>query len=119
MFNSPSHPTLTLANLELMSRPLCFCRLPEIEQPSSTVEFGEGSLDLAFLVDVEDIDALNLLRVIAGTTFGDPAPSDFVAAAEDIQGLEIKRGLCGGEGDERRNAREGDSSFLRMAGYIS
>jgi hypothetical protein len=74
--------------------------IPEIGQPSSTVEFGEGGLDLALAVDVEDIDALDLLLVVASAVDGDPAPRDFVAAVEDIQGLEIKRGLFAGAGDE-------------------
>lgn len=78
--------------------------VPEIGQPSSAVEFGIGSIDLACAVDVEDIDTLDLLHVIAGTVDGDPTPSDFVAAAEDIQGLEIERGLLGGAGDEGRPA---------------
>ena len=86
--------------------PFCLCRQPEIQQPSSTVEFGEGGRDLALPVDFEDIDALDLLGA-AGATDGDPAPSDFVAAVEDIQGLESERGLFGGAGDESRNAREG------------
>ena len=100
-------------NLELTSRPLrfCCCRafwVSEIGQPSSAVEFGVSGRDLAFAVDVEDIDTLDLLIVVAGTVDRDPAPSDFVAAGEDIQGLEIERGLSGGAGDESRDAREGD-----------
>ena len=112
MFNSPSHPTLTLTNLELMSRPLCFCRLPEIEQPSSAVEFGVGGRDLAIAVDLEDIDSPDQLLVVAGAIDGDPAPSDFGAAAEYTQGREIERGLGGGAADESTDFREGGCSLL-------
>jgi hypothetical protein len=55
---------------------------------------------LAFAVDVEDIDALDLLSVVAGAVDRDPTPRDFVAAVEDIQSLEIERGLFAGAGDE-------------------
>ena len=83
-------------------------RIPEISQPSSAVEFGKGSLDLAFAVDVEDINALDLLSVVAGAVDGDPTPADFVAAVEDIQALEIERGLLAGAGDECSLVCEGD-----------
>jgi hypothetical protein len=103
------------------SRPLCLCRQPKIQQPSSAVEFGVGGRDLAFAVDFEDIDTLDRLGAAGatGASGGDPAPSDFAAAAENIQGRESERGLCGGAGDELRDAREGGCSLLRMARYVS
>jgi hypothetical protein len=70
-------------------------------------------------VDLEDIDSLDRLLVVAGAIDGDPAPSDFGAAAEYTQGLEIERGLGGGAADESTDVREGDCSLLWMAGYIS
>jgi hypothetical protein len=120
----PHTPTLTLMNLEPMSRPLCLCRQrdqPEIQHPSCAVEFGVGGRDLAFAVDLEDIDTLDQFTAVGATGAGDgdPAPCDFGAAAEDIQVRESERGLCGRAGDESINAREGNCSLLRMTGYIS
>jgi hypothetical protein len=82
--------------------------VPEIGQPSSAVEFGKGGLDLTLAVDVEDIDSLDLLHVVAGAVDGNPTPRDFVAAVENIQSLEIERGLCAGAGDEIGLACEGN-----------
>jgi hypothetical protein len=115
---------LASTNLEPMSHPLCLCShrdLPEIQHPSCAVEFGEGGRDLAFAVDIEDIDTLDQLAAVGatGAIDGDPAPSDFGAAAEDIQGREEERGLLGGAGDERRDVGESDRSLLRMTEYIS
>jgi len=114
--NVPSF--LALPTLTEKPRTSCLRALwvPEIKQPSSAVEFGKGSLDLAFAVDVEDVDALDLLLVIAGAVDGDPTPSDLVAAVQDIQGLEIERGLLAGAGDESRPACEGSCSFERAIG---
>jgi hypothetical protein len=96
--NVPSfsaRPLTSLPSLTNLTSCLRALWVPEISQPSSAVEFGIGSLDLAFAVDVEDIDALDLLLVIAGAVDGDPAPSDLVAAVQDVQALEIERGLFG------------------------
>lgn len=107
-------PALTSPTLTEEPRTSCLRALwvPEIKQPSSAVEFGIGSLDLAFAVDVEDIDALDLLLVIAGAVDGDPTPSDLVAAVQDVQALEIERGLFAGAGDESSLVREGNRSLL-------
>ena len=59
-------------------------------------------------VDVEDIDSLDLLLVVAGAVDGNPTPRDFVAAVEDIQSLEIERGLLAGAGDESGLVCEGN-----------
>jgi len=101
----PHTLALTLMNLELTSRPLrfCCCRafwVSEIGQPSSAVEFGVSGRDLAFAVDVEDIDTLDLLIVVAGTVDRDPAPADLVAAVEGIEGLEVEWGLRPGSSNE-------------------
>jgi hypothetical protein len=82
--------------------------VPEISQPSSAIEFGEGSLDLSLAVDVEDINTLDFLLVVASTVDGNPAPRDFVAAAKDIQSLEIERGLLAGAGNEIGLVCKGD-----------
>ena len=50
-------------------------------------------MDFAILVDFEDVDALNLLCVVAGAANGDPAPRDLGAAAEDVECLDDERGL--------------------------
>jgi hypothetical protein len=105
----PHLPTLTEEPRTSCLRALW---VPEISQPSSAVEFGIGSLDLAFAVDVEDVDALDLLLVIAGAVDGDPTPSDLVAAVQDVQALEIERGLLDGAGDESSLVREGNRSLL-------
>jgi hypothetical protein len=108
-----TRPHLTLTDEPRTSCPLRFfsCRtfwISEIGQPSSAVEFGVSGRDLTFAADLEDVDTLDLLHVVASAVDGDPAPSNFIAAAEDIQGLEIERGLGGGAGDESRDAREGN-----------
>lgn len=84
----------------------------KIRQPGTAVELGVGRLDLALLVDVEDIDTLDFLDVVASAVDGDPAPANLVAAAERIQSLEIEWGLGAGCADEGRPAGEGDGSFL-------
>ena len=65
----------------------------EIRQPGAAVELCKGGLDLALLTDLEDVDALNLLAVVASTVDRDPAPANLVAAVEDIQCLEEEGGL--------------------------
>jgi len=67
-------------------------------------------------VDLEDIDSPDQLLVVAGAIDGDPAPSDFGAAAEYTQGLEIERGLGGGAADESTDVREGGCSLVRAIG---
>ena len=68
----------------------------QIGQPGPAVELGVRRLDLALLVDVEDVDALDLLVVVAGAADGDPAPADLVAAVEGVERLEVERRLCAG-----------------------
>ena len=72
----------------------------EIRQPGAAVELRIGGLDLALLVDLENIDALILLVVVASTVDRDPAPADLVAAVEGIEGLEVEWGLRPGSSNE-------------------
>jgi hypothetical protein len=84
----------------------------KIRQPRAAVELGIAGLDLACLVDHEDVNALDLLIVVARTVDGDPAPANLVAAVEDIQGREVERGLRARSGDEGCRAGESNGSFL-------
>jgi hypothetical protein len=79
---------------------LCFCLagaatfwVAEIRQPGAAVELCKGGPDLTPPADLEDVDALNLLVVVASTVDRDPAPANLVAAVEDIEGLEVEWGL--------------------------
>ena len=55
---------------------------------------------MALLVDLEDVDTLDLLIIVAGTADRDPTPADLIAAVEGIKGLEVEWGLCPGSSDE-------------------
>jgi hypothetical protein len=87
-------------------------RFAKIHQPRAAVELGIGGLDLALLVDHEDVNTLNLLAVVASAADGDPAPANLVAAVEGIQSLEDEWGLCDGCGDESLPAGKGDGTLL-------
>jgi len=54
----------------------------------------------SLLADLEHVDTLDLLIVVAGTADGDPAPADLVAAVEGIEGLEVEWGLRPGSSNE-------------------
>ena len=51
-------------------------------------------------VCVEGIDALHLVRIIAGALDCDPSPSDFVTAVKYIIGIDNQRRLAAAASDE-------------------
>ena len=68
----------------------------EIIDPRRGVELGIHALDLALGIDVEVVDALDLLVVVARAGDGDPAPADGVAAVEGVERLQVEGWLGAG-----------------------
>jgi hypothetical protein len=76
--------------------------LAQVVEPCGTVELDIGGLDLVLFVDVEVVDALDLVSIVTGPLDGDPAPADAVAVVENVQRLQDQRRLRAGSGNEFR-----------------
>jgi hypothetical protein len=53
-------------------------------------------------VDVEVVDALDLVSIVTGPLDRDPAPADAIAVVENVQRLQGQRRLRAGSGNEFR-----------------
>ena len=62
--------------------------LAYVVEPGGAVELNVGGLDLARLVAVEGVDALDFVGIIAGPMDRDPAPADAAAVVEDVERLQ-------------------------------
>lgn len=67
--------------------------LAQVIEPCGAVELDIGGLDLAIFVDVEVVDALDLVCIVTGPLDRDPAPANAVAVMENVQRLQGQRRL--------------------------
>lgn len=68
--------------------------IPQVKQPSRTVELGKNLADVATTVGVEGVDALHLVCIITGALDCHPSPCNFPTAVENIISLQSKRRLA-------------------------
>ncbi|OLE56101.1 MAG: hypothetical protein AUG51_00010 [Acidobacteria bacterium 13_1_20CM_3_53_8] len=81
--------------------------LAQVVEPGGAVELDIDGLDLALFVDVEVVDALDLVGIVAGPLDRDPAPADAAAVVEDVERLQGQRRLRARSGNEFRLGCEG------------